>query len=109
MGRHPIGKKAMTDAERQRRSRARRGRAPMVTLRLDEKNVVEVARQAGPEAMDALWLRNIDRAKEAITVLDLLLKAGGRGYRGSKPQASINAAWKAIDDLDGTVVFGDEE
>jgi len=113
MGRQPIGKTAMTDAERQRRSRARRGKAPVVTDDVDPAEVVECARQAGPEALEALWEREYLRAIDALVVLDGLVKIGHvTKYAKNKidPQEEIDAAWEAlVEKLDGSVVFRDDE
>lgn len=114
MGRRPINDKAMTDTERQRRSRAKRGKAPNVTSVVTEDDVIEYAAQAGPEALEALWQREYDKAVQAIVMLDLIFKRHGRISKYAKgkydPQDSIDTAWDAIfEDLEGRVVFRDKE
>jgi hypothetical protein len=113
MGRRPINEKAMTDAERQRRRRARQGKAPILTMLVDAEEVVECAKRAGPEALEQLWERERDRAIEAIGILDLLVKIGHvTKYAKGKIdlQAEIDTAWEALfENLEGRVVFRDDE
>jgi hypothetical protein len=108
MGRKPLKLRAMTPAERQRRSRAQRGRSPIVKAHVTEQAVVEIARQAGPEALAALWDREVDRAREAITILSHL-SAYGRTTNDVDLEEVLETADTAIEELNGSVVFGHED
>jgi hypothetical protein len=48
----------------------------METEHVTVEDVVKVARQAGPEALAALWDREVDRARRAITILSYLSAYG---------------------------------
>jgi hypothetical protein len=112
MGRKPLKLRAMTPAERQRRSRAQRGRSPVVKAHVTEEDVVEMARHAGPEALAALWDREVDRARMAVTILSHL-SAYGRTtkyvHKDFDLEKVLDAADSAIEELNGSVVFGHEE
>jgi hypothetical protein len=112
MGRKPLKLRAMTPAERQRRSRAQRGRSPIVKAHVTEQAVVEIARQAGPEALAALWDREVDRARKAITILSHLSVYGRTTKYAQKDfdlKKVLDAADTAIEELNGSVVFGHED
>jgi hypothetical protein len=83
-----------------------------VKARVTEEDVVEVARQAGPEALAALWERELDRAQKAITILSHL-SAYGRttkyAHKDFDLEKVLDAADNAIEELDGSVMFGPEE
>jgi hypothetical protein len=102
----------MTSAERQRRSRAQRGRSPVVKAHVTEEDVVGVARQAGPEALAALWDREVDRARKAITILSHLSAYGRTTKYAHKEfdlEEVLETADNAIEELNGCIVFGSEE
>jgi hypothetical protein len=112
MGRKPLKLRAMTPAERQRRSRAQRGRSPVVKAHVTEEDVVEMARQAGPKALAALWDREVNRARKAITILSYLSAYGRTTKHAHKDfdlEKVLDAADNAIEELDGSIVFGHED
>jgi hypothetical protein len=83
-----------------------------VKAHVTEEEVVEVARQAGPAALAALWDREVDRARKAITILSHLsayCRTTKYAHKDFDLEKVLDAADTAIEELDGSVVFGPED
>jgi hypothetical protein len=89
MPRQPIGERAMSAAERQRKSRSARAAAngvlPAVSLDVTPEEVVDTA--AGYGRLDSLWSRELCTATEALhTLYHIAKRTGFEGCRGEAEQ-----------------------